>query len=67
MAGKVLKLTFELSTHQIAEHVFLCFHQSLGNFPASYFYIEGTSKINKWVENCSCSGADTVNPQTMKY
>ena len=56
------------TTHWIGEHVFLTiFHQSSGNFPANQFWNEGTSKISKWVGNCSCSANNIVSPQTMKY
>ena len=57
------------TTHWIGEHVFflIVFHQLSGNFPANQFWNEGTSKISKWVGNCSCSASNIVSPQTMKY
>ena len=45
----------------------IVFHQLSGNFPANQFWNEGTSKISKWVGNCSCSASNIVSPQTMKY
>ena len=39
---------FELSPEQIGRHiVFYIYYQPPGNFPASQFLMEGTSKINE--------------------
>ena len=54
------------TTHWIGDFL-IVFHQSSGNFPANQFWIEGTSKISKWVGNCSCSASNIVSPQAMKY